>query len=148
MQPNKLPSVGLRLPLRRCNQHMSSKLILPANPTDAIWREYPGLSYPTGLDPDAVSLASIFSHYTNLTGGSTGHHLPVSCASKLCGKGQKDGLNAAVSGSTARSLQEQVTGKSWNAGIELRYRLAYTAHQGAGCWGGRLEVCQYRHRGK
>lgn len=77
----------------------------------SIWQEYRGLSYSTGLDPGAISLASILSHYTNLTGGSTGSHLPATCPAAACGLRERDGLNAAVSGSVARGLRAQVDGE-------------------------------------
>lgn len=66
------------------------------------------MSYPTGLDSGIVSIASILSHYTNLTGGSTGSHLPATCPATACGFRARDGLNAAVSGSMARNLRAQV----------------------------------------
>lgn len=77
------------------------------------WEEYRGLAYPIGVDPGAVTLASILSHFTPqpLLGGSTGHHPPLACASEACGRGDEDGLNAAVSGSVAAGLKAQVTGE-------------------------------------
>jgi phospholipase B1 len=81
-----------------------------ANPL-TVWSEYRGLSYPTGLDPGTISIASILSRYTNLTGGSTGHHLPASCPAKVCGLREQDGLNAAISGSVASGLKAQVSGE-------------------------------------
>ncbi|EIW72937.1 hypothetical protein TREMEDRAFT_15851, partial [Tremella mesenterica DSM 1558] len=73
-----------------------------------IWEEYRGLSYATGMDDDAISLAKIISHYSpELVGGSIGHHPPVSCAAKACHP-DTDGLNAAVSGSVAANLLSQV----------------------------------------
>lgn len=63
------------------------------------------------MDPDAISIASILSHYTNLTGGSVGHAQPLGCASKACGRSDDDGLDAAISGSVASSLKSQVTGE-------------------------------------
>lgn len=77
------------------------------------WQEYRGLAYPIGLDPGAITFASILSHFTPrpLIGTSEGHHSPLSCAAEACGRTEKDGLNAAISGSVAGSLKSQVTGE-------------------------------------
>ncbi|KAI9633160.1 uncharacterized protein MKK02DRAFT_18674 [Dioszegia hungarica] len=90
------------------DQELHAKRRLSANPL-TVWSEYRGLSYPTGLDPGTISLASILSRYTNVTGGSMGHHLPASCPAKVCGLREQDGLNAAISGSVASGLKAQVS---------------------------------------
>jgi hypothetical protein len=78
--------------------------------TPSDWLEYRGLSYPIGVDDEALSIASIPEHYTPLQGVSRGHGKPLQCASKVCGRRSQDGLNAAISGSVAVSLKSQVTG--------------------------------------
>lgn len=79
--------------------------------------EYRGVSYSTGNDPGAISIASILLHYSpNLTGASIGHHPPVKCVGPVCERPEGDGLNAAVSGSLADSLFAQVEGMSLGLG--------------------------------
>ncbi len=71
--------------------------------------EYRGVSYPTGNDPGAITIASILSRYSpNLTGVSTGHHPPITCVGPVCQRPEGDGLNVAVSGSLSASLLGQV----------------------------------------
>lgn len=86
--------------------HMrQSELVTPLGQ----WQEYRSLSYPIGMDDDALTIAKIIAHYSpNITGGSTSYHQPVSCPSTLCHP-ESDGLNAAVSGSVSASLVSQVS---------------------------------------
>lgn len=59
-----------------------------------------------------MTIANIMGHYSsNLTGGSLGYGPPLGCASKACGRTAEQGLNAAISGSVASSLNSQVTGR-------------------------------------
>lgn len=71
------------------------------------------MSYPIGNDPGAITVATILSHYSpSLTGVSTGHHPTVDCFGPRCtDRLAEDGLNAAISGSMAKSLVGQVQGK-------------------------------------
>jgi len=77
--------------------------------------EYRGVSYAVGGDGDAITLPNILGRYSNVTGPSTGHRLPVTCgvpgASRMCmPHDEEDRLNAAISGSTASALVGQVRG--------------------------------------
>ena len=85
---------------------------LPLHTKPSIADEYRGVSYTTGYDPGAITIASILSHYSpNITGASVGHHPPIACTRPWCDDTfDKDGLNAAVSGSVAASLIRQVSG--------------------------------------
>ncbi|KAK6904726.1 hypothetical protein I203_105542 [Kwoniella mangroviensis CBS 8507] len=77
-------------------------------PEIAEWR---GISYPMGSDEGAITIPNILRHYTrNVTGVSAGHHPPISCLGVGCGAihPEGDGLNAAISGSTSKSLMSQV----------------------------------------
>ena len=74
--------------------------------------EYRGVSYPTGNDPGAISIASIMSHYSpNMTGISYGHHPTIVCPGGKCERPEQDGLNMAVSGSLAKDMFGQVQGE-------------------------------------
>ncbi|KAL1408829.1 hypothetical protein Q8F55_005643 [Vanrija albida] len=85
-------------------QHVFAKL------TPAPAEEYRGTSYAIGGDPGALTLPTLFGHWANVSGASTGHHPPLAC---LAGAGQcsrhpeGDALNAAVSGSIAANLADQ-----------------------------------------
>ena len=95
---------------------------------ESIWRKTsrkqstPWLaSLPKSIEASHIPLGtisepsrSILSHYSpNLTGSSIGHHIPATCPGPRCNKRPKeDGLNAAVSGSMAKSLVAQVRGVS------------------------------------
>ncbi|WVF66567.1 hypothetical protein IAT40_001307 [Kwoniella sp. CBS 6097] len=85
-------------------------------PEIAEWR---GISYPIGLDEDAITFSTILQHYTHrrfnesLIGGSRGRHPPLACAGIGIGVGclphpEEDGLNAAISGSVSEGLMSQV----------------------------------------
>ncbi|WVQ94178.1 hypothetical protein IAU59_001256 [Kwoniella sp. CBS 9459] len=85
-------------------------------PEIAEWR---GLSYPIGLDEDAITFSTILQHYTDranasLIGGSRGRHSPLAClGSGIGGAGcvprpEDDGLNVAISGSLSEGLMAQV----------------------------------------
>ncbi|OCF38612.1 hypothetical protein I317_07602 [Kwoniella heveanensis CBS 569] len=85
-------------------------------PEIAEWR---GVSYPIGLDDDAITFSTILQHYTDranetLVGGSRGRHPPLACLGMGIGVGclphpEEDGLNAAISGSVSEGLMSQVT---------------------------------------
>lgn len=80
--------------------------------------EFRGVSYAIGGDDDAITLPRILGHYTNATGASTGHHLPVTCAgvprlpaSRVCtSHPESDKLNGAISGAVSAGLEAQVRG--------------------------------------
>lgn len=96
------------IPLLATNKGVADAIATTVGPAD--WLEYRGLSYPIGVDDEAISIASILEHYTPLEGVSRGHGKPIKCAARVCGRDERAGLNAAISGSVATSLQSQVTG--------------------------------------
>lgn len=78
--------------------------------------EYRGVSYATGRDPGALTLANFMNNYTPNVGGSTGAHLVTLCAAggPLCTPhwGLTDGLNSAISGAHASNLPFEASCKS------------------------------------
>lgn len=80
--------------------------------TVPVVREYRGLSYPIGGDPDAITFPNILQHWSkDLKGMSRGHHPLLACIGGWCAWRYDDGLNAAISGSTSQNLVLQVKGE-------------------------------------
>lgn len=75
--------------------------------------EWRGLSYATGMDDGAVTLATLMSHYTaDLAGGSYGDQVATLCplGDDMCTpqfESEVAGLNAAISGAHASNLPHE-----------------------------------------
>ncbi|KAG7539647.1 hypothetical protein FFLO_03446 [Filobasidium floriforme] len=73
------------------------------------FEEYRGVSFSTGGDADAVTLANNIRYYNpDLKGQSYGHHRPPVLSKAFGHTPANDGLNAAKSGAKAKDLLSQV----------------------------------------